>query len=35
MHKNVNNIIIIVKTKFWFDEYNGNFGKMVETEVIK
>ena len=32
MHKNVNNI---VKTKFWFDEYNGNFGKMVETKIIK
>ena len=30
--KNVN---YIVKTKFWFDEYNGNFGKMVETEAIK
>ena len=32
VHKNVNNL---VKTKFWFDEYNGNYGKMVETEVIK
>ena len=32
MHKNVNNI---VKTKFCFHEYNGNFGKMVETEIIK
>ena len=32
MHKNVNNI---VKTKFWFDEYNGSFGKRVETEIIK
>ena len=32
MHKIVNNI---VKTKFWFHEYNGNFGKMVETEIIK
>ena len=32
MHKYVNNI---VKTKFWFDEYNGNFGKMIETEIIK
>ena len=29
-HKIVNNI---VKTKFWFDEYNGNFGKMLEIEI--
>ena len=33
MHKNVHNILL--KTKFWFDEYNGTFGKMIETEVIK
>ena len=28
VNKNVN----IVKTKFWFDDYNGNFGKMVEAD---
>ena len=32
-HKIVNNII--VKTKFWLNEYNVNFGKMLETEIIK
>ena len=32
VYKNVNNI---VKTKFWFDKYNGNFGKMVETKIIE
>ena len=32
VHKNVNNIL---KTKFWFDEYNDSFGKMVKTEIIK
>ena len=31
-HKNVNNE---AKTKFSFDENNGNFGKMMETEIIK
>ena len=25
----------LVKTMFWFDEYNGNFCKMIETEIIK
>ena len=24
-----------MKTKFWFYEYNGDFGKMIETKIIK